>query len=204
MIRIALGNEISDFLENENLTLEDFSILTGITLWHLSRIKNGKIDVGIKHLEKLAHGMGISFDELARRVQRRLDLLESKPPASEFLVSTELLKTDGVLMFNGGLINPAILKNYQKRFFREGREHNVQRILIDSLRVDLSERERYHAARSGGAMGKHLGYAPHTAMLTQIEADRMGLEIASDNDIPTKAFPPKRRREALRWLSFAR
>lgn len=68
---MSLGETIRKYREDNNLTLEELSVKTGLTKQYLSMLENNKnsrtkrpIIPSIRTLNKLADGMNMSFDEL--------------------------------------------------------------------------------------------------------------------------------------------
>jgi transcriptional regulator with XRE-family HTH domain len=197
VIRRALGKVMRAWREERGLSQQ----ASGLgNVGHVSRIEGPGKNVGIKFLERLAERMKVPLEALMRDVRRMRDLIEHPEEVRSAEIQGELT-SGGVLEMRGvGIIDSRNLEEFHRNFFRLGRRYGANKILIDSLRLDLTDQERYYAARDGVAMAKSLGYLPKVAMITDLDADRFGHGVVDDQGLPTGCFPTTRREDAVRWL----
>lgn len=65
-IHVLLGKNIRELRAARNISLRQFSLMTGIDKTYLSGVENGKRNVTVSTLQKIALGLGTSVDVLFR------------------------------------------------------------------------------------------------------------------------------------------
>lgn len=63
-VKIKIGQKIRRLRNSHGLSQEQFANLVGLDRTYISGIEQGKRNVSIVNLEKLAHAFGISISEL--------------------------------------------------------------------------------------------------------------------------------------------
>lgn len=64
MIRIKLGKRIKKLRQSTGLSQEKFALSIGMDRTYLASVENGKRNISILNLEKIAKGLNISLSEL--------------------------------------------------------------------------------------------------------------------------------------------
>ncbi len=67
-IRKALGLRIKELREERDLPQRAFAEASGLDCSYLAAIENGQINVGIKTVERIAAGFGISVEQLFKGI----------------------------------------------------------------------------------------------------------------------------------------
>ncbi len=62
-IRIAIGLRIKELRDERGLTQSGFSDISGLDRSYLAALENGTINLGVKTLEKIAIGFGLTVGE---------------------------------------------------------------------------------------------------------------------------------------------
>lgn len=67
-ICLRFGNRCRQLRESRNLSQEKFALLIDMDRTYYSSIENGRRNVSIKNIEKIANGFGITIEELVRGI----------------------------------------------------------------------------------------------------------------------------------------
>lgn len=67
-IRKTLGLRIKELREERDLSQRAFAEASGLDRSYLAAIENGQINVGIKTVERIAAGFGISVEQLFKGI----------------------------------------------------------------------------------------------------------------------------------------
>ena len=65
---LRFGKKCKQLREQMNLSQEKFALLIEMDRTYYSSIENGKRNVSIRNIEKIANGFGITMDELLKGV----------------------------------------------------------------------------------------------------------------------------------------
>lgn len=60
-IRISVGNKIKELRKERNLSQEDLALLSGLDRTYINSVENGRRNISIISLEKIANGLGIKI-----------------------------------------------------------------------------------------------------------------------------------------------
>lgn len=64
MIRESLGKRIRELRTNRGLSQEKFSLLIEMDRTYFASVELGKRNISIINIEKIAHGLGVTLEEL--------------------------------------------------------------------------------------------------------------------------------------------
>lgn len=64
MITEELGNRIKELRNMNNISQEKFALKIGLDRTYFSSVENGKRNISIINLKKIADGLGVSLSEL--------------------------------------------------------------------------------------------------------------------------------------------
>ena len=64
MITESLGNRIRELRTNRGLSQEKFSLLIEMDRTYFASVELGKRNISIINIEKIAHGLGVTLEEL--------------------------------------------------------------------------------------------------------------------------------------------
>ena len=67
-IRLKFGNRCKQLREKMNISQEKFALLIEMDRTYYSSVENGKRNISIKNIEKIANGFGISIEELIKGI----------------------------------------------------------------------------------------------------------------------------------------
>ncbi len=68
MIQEKVGNRIRELRQMTGLSQEKFALKIGMDRTYFASVENGKRNISIINLEKIANGLGISLSELFRGI----------------------------------------------------------------------------------------------------------------------------------------
>ena len=60
-IRISVGNKIKELRRERNLSQEDLAFLSGLDRTYINSVENGRRNISIISLEKIANGLGVKI-----------------------------------------------------------------------------------------------------------------------------------------------
>jgi len=63
-IRISVGNKIKELRKQRNLSQEDLALLSGLDRTYINSVENGRRNISIISLEKIANGLGIKISNI--------------------------------------------------------------------------------------------------------------------------------------------
>jgi len=63
-IRISVGNKIKEFRRERNLSQEDLALLSGLDRIYINSVENGRRNITIISLEKIANGLGVTIRDI--------------------------------------------------------------------------------------------------------------------------------------------
>ncbi len=68
MIQERVGNRIRELRQHTGLSQERFALKIGMDRTYFTSVENGKRNISIVNLEKIANGLGVSISELFRGI----------------------------------------------------------------------------------------------------------------------------------------
>lgn len=68
MIQKKVGNRIRGLRQQTGLSQEKFALKIGIDRTYFASVENGKRNISIINLEKIAKGLGVSLSELFKEI----------------------------------------------------------------------------------------------------------------------------------------
>ncbi len=68
MIQEKVGNRIRELRQQTGLSQEKFALKIGMDRTYFASVENGKRNISIVNLEKIANGLGISLSDLFRGI----------------------------------------------------------------------------------------------------------------------------------------
>ncbi len=68
MIKEKVGNRIRELRQQTSLSQEKFALKIGMDRTYFASVENGKRNISVVNLEKIANGFGISLSELFRGI----------------------------------------------------------------------------------------------------------------------------------------
>lgn len=68
MVQKKVGNRIRELRQQTGLSQEKFALKIGMDRTYFASVENGKRNISIVNLEKIANGFGISLSELFRGI----------------------------------------------------------------------------------------------------------------------------------------
>ncbi len=68
MIQEKVGNRIKELRQQIGLSQEKFALKIGMDRTYYASVENGKRNISIVNLEKIANGFGISLSEMFRGI----------------------------------------------------------------------------------------------------------------------------------------
>ncbi len=68
MIQEKVGNRIRELRQQTSLSQEKFALKIGMDRTYFASVENGKRNISVVNLEKIANGFGISLSELFRGI----------------------------------------------------------------------------------------------------------------------------------------
>ncbi len=68
MIQEKVGNRIRELRQQTSLSQEKFALKIGMDRTYFASVENGKRNISVVNLEKIANGLGISLSELFRGI----------------------------------------------------------------------------------------------------------------------------------------
>lgn len=68
MIQERIGNRIKELRKHTGLSQEKFALKISMDRTYYASVENGKRNISIVNLEKIANGLGISLSELFRGI----------------------------------------------------------------------------------------------------------------------------------------
>lgn len=68
MIQEKVGNRIRELRQQTGLSQEKFALKIGMDRTYFASVENGKRNISIVNLEKIANGLGIPLSELFRGI----------------------------------------------------------------------------------------------------------------------------------------
>ena len=68
MIQEKVGNRIRELRQQTGLSQEKFALKIGMDRTYFASVENGKRNISVVNLEKIANGFGISLSELFRGI----------------------------------------------------------------------------------------------------------------------------------------
>lgn len=68
MVQKKVGNRIRELRQQTGLSQEKFALKIGMDRTYFASVENGKRNISIVNLEKIANGLGISLSELFRGI----------------------------------------------------------------------------------------------------------------------------------------
>jgi len=63
-IRISVGNKIKELRKERNLSQEDLALLSGLDRTYINSVENGRRNISIISLEKIANGLGVKIKNI--------------------------------------------------------------------------------------------------------------------------------------------
>ncbi len=63
-IRISVGNKIKELRKQRNLSQEDLALLSGLDRTYINSVENGRRNISIISLEKIANGLGVKIKNI--------------------------------------------------------------------------------------------------------------------------------------------
>lgn len=66
MITLEIGKRIRDLRQKTGLSQEKFALKIGMDRSYFASVENGKRNISVINLEKIAQGLGVSLSELFR------------------------------------------------------------------------------------------------------------------------------------------
>ena len=60
-IRILVGNKIKELRKERNLSQEDLALLSGLDRTYINSVENGRRNISIISLEKIANGLRVKI-----------------------------------------------------------------------------------------------------------------------------------------------
>ena len=63
-IRISVGNKIKELRKGRNLSQEDLALLSGLDRTYINSVENGRRNISIISLEKIANGLRVKIENL--------------------------------------------------------------------------------------------------------------------------------------------
>lgn len=60
-IRISVGNKIKELRKERNLSQEGLALLSGLDRTYINGVENGRRNISIINLEKIANGLGVKI-----------------------------------------------------------------------------------------------------------------------------------------------
>ena len=79
----ALGHAIRQVREDRNLSQERLAELAGLHRTYISSVEQGRRNLSIENVQKVANALGVSMTELVQLCEDRLDRDRSKGPAKD-------------------------------------------------------------------------------------------------------------------------
>lgn len=67
-----LGRRVKELRLSKNMTQQDLSEKTGVAPFYISRIENGRLNIRVEMLFKIADGLGVPVVELVKGVSESL------------------------------------------------------------------------------------------------------------------------------------
>lgn len=64
MIKQKFGNRIKELRKLRNITQEELAFRSDLTKNYVCDVENGRRNVSLKTIEKIAYGLGVSVDKL--------------------------------------------------------------------------------------------------------------------------------------------
>lgn len=68
MIKVEIGKRIRELRQQTGLSQEKFALKIGMDRTYLASVENGKRNISVLNLEKIAKGLGVSLSELFRGI----------------------------------------------------------------------------------------------------------------------------------------
>lgn len=66
MITVEIGKRIRELRQQTGLSQEKFALKIGMDRTYFASVENGKRNIAVVNLEKIANGLGVSLSELFR------------------------------------------------------------------------------------------------------------------------------------------
>lgn len=66
MITVEIGKRIRELRQKTGLSQEKFALKIGMDRTYFASVENGKRNIAVVNLEKIANGLGVSLSELFR------------------------------------------------------------------------------------------------------------------------------------------
>jgi len=67
-VKIKFGEKCREIRQKANISQEKFALQIGMDRTYYSSVENGKRNISIKNIEKIANGFGITIEELLKGV----------------------------------------------------------------------------------------------------------------------------------------